>query len=68
MGASLEMATVAELESRLETLKAQRDSAVARVSYDEVGRIDAILQTVGKAIDQGTYLAISPQFVVTATA
>ena len=28
------MATVAELEARLETLKAQRDSAVARVSYD----------------------------------
>jgi hypothetical protein len=28
------MATVAELESRLEALKAQRDSAVARVSYD----------------------------------
>ena len=28
------MATVAELETRLETLKAQRDSAVARVSYD----------------------------------
>jgi hypothetical protein len=28
------MATVAELEGRLEALKAQRDSAVARVSYD----------------------------------
>jgi hypothetical protein len=28
------MATIAELEARLETLKAQRDSAVARVSYD----------------------------------
>jgi roadblock/LC7 domain-containing protein len=28
------MATVAELEARLEALKAQRDSAVARVSYD----------------------------------
>jgi hypothetical protein len=28
------MATVAELEARLETLKAQRDSAVARISYD----------------------------------
>ena len=28
------MATVAELEARLDTLKAQRDSAVARVSYD----------------------------------
>jgi hypothetical protein len=28
------MATVAELETRLEALKAQRDSAVARVSYD----------------------------------
>ena len=28
------MMTVAELETRLETLKAQRDSAVARVSYD----------------------------------
>ena len=28
------MATVAELEARLESLKAQRDSAVARVSYD----------------------------------
>ncbi|MGH6917752.1 MAG: phage head-tail joining protein [Geminicoccaceae bacterium] len=28
------MATVAELEARLETLKAQRDSAVVRVSYD----------------------------------
>ena len=28
------MATVEELEARLEALKAQRDSAVARVSYD----------------------------------
>ena len=28
------MVTVPELEARLETLKAQRDSAVARVSYD----------------------------------
>ena len=28
------MATVAELEARLEPLKAQRDSAVTRVSYD----------------------------------
>jgi hypothetical protein len=28
------MATVAELEARLDALKAQRDSAVARVSYD----------------------------------
>jgi hypothetical protein len=28
------MAAVEELESRLEALKAQRDSAVARVSYD----------------------------------
>ena len=28
------MAMIVELEARLETLKAQRDSAVARVSYD----------------------------------
>jgi hypothetical protein len=28
------MATIAELEARLEALKAQRDSMVARVSYD----------------------------------
>ena len=28
------MASLAELEARLEALKAQRDSAVARVSYD----------------------------------
>jgi hypothetical protein len=28
------MATVEELEARLEVLKAQRDNAVARVSYD----------------------------------
>jgi hypothetical protein len=28
------MATIPELEARLEALKAQRDSAVARVSYD----------------------------------
>ncbi len=28
------MASVAELEARLEALRAQRDSAVARVSYD----------------------------------
>jgi hypothetical protein len=28
------MATVAELEARLEALRVQRDSAVARVSYD----------------------------------
>ena len=28
------MTTIPEVEARLETLKAQRDSAVARVSYD----------------------------------
>ena len=28
------MATVAEIQARIEALKAQRDSAVARVSYD----------------------------------
>jgi hypothetical protein len=28
------VATIAELEARLQALKAQRDSAVARVSYD----------------------------------
>jgi hypothetical protein len=28
------MATIAEMEARLEALKSQRDSAVARVSYD----------------------------------
>jgi hypothetical protein len=28
------MATIPELEARLEALRAQRDSAVARVSYD----------------------------------
>jgi hypothetical protein len=28
------MATVAELEARLEALRTQRDSAIARVSYD----------------------------------
>jgi hypothetical protein len=28
------MATIPELEARLETLKVQRDSVVARVSYD----------------------------------
>jgi hypothetical protein len=28
------LATIVELEARLEALKAQRDSAVARVSYD----------------------------------
>ena len=28
------MATVTELEARLEALRAQRDSAVARVAYD----------------------------------
>lgn len=28
------MATIVDLEARLEALKAQRDSAVARVSYD----------------------------------
>ena len=48
------MATVAELEARLEALKAQRDSAVARVSYDgrtveyrgtaEIGRAIAELE------------------------
>jgi hypothetical protein len=48
------MATVAELEARLEALKAQRDSAVARVSYDgrtveyrgtvEIARANAALE------------------------
>jgi ubiquinone/menaquinone biosynthesis C-methylase UbiE len=31
-------------------------------------RIDAILQTIERAIAEGTYLAIAPQFIITATA
>ena len=48
------MATIPELQARLEALKAQRDSAVARVSYDgrsveyrgtaEIGRAIAELE------------------------
>jgi hypothetical protein len=47
------MTTIAQLEARLETLRAQRDSASARVSYDgrsvecrgtaEIARIEQIL-------------------------
>jgi hypothetical protein len=31
-------------------------------------RIDTILETVKRGIGDGTYLAIAPQFIVTATA
>jgi hypothetical protein len=34
----------------------------------EPGRIDALLRTVRGALEQKTYLAIAPQFLVTATA
>jgi hypothetical protein len=57
------MATVLELETRLEALNAQRDSAVARVSYDgrsveyrgtaEIGRAIAELERELHAL-QGT--------------
>jgi hypothetical protein len=58
------MATVAELEARLEALKAQRDSAVARVSYDgrsveyrataEIARAIAELERELQALQGGT--------------
>jgi hypothetical protein len=58
------MATVAELETRLEALKAQRDSAVARVSYDgrmveyrgtaEIARAIADLERELQALQGGT--------------
>lgn len=31
-------------------------------------RIDAVLRTIERALDEGTYLAVAPQFLVTATA
>jgi hypothetical protein len=34
----------------------------------EPGQIDAKIQNVETAIEEGTYLAIFPQFIVTATA
>ena len=59
------MVTVPELEARLEALKAQRDSAVARVSYDgrsveyrgtaEIARAIAELERELQAL-QGTTL------------
>jgi hypothetical protein len=55
------MATIPELAARLETLKAQRDSAVARVSYDgrsveyrgtaEIARAIAELEKELQALD-----------------
>jgi glycosyltransferase involved in cell wall biosynthesis len=42
------MATVTELEARLETLKAQRDSAIARVSYAVEHGITGLLVPSGE--------------------
>jgi hypothetical protein len=33
----------------------------------DASRIDAMLQTVDRSLAEGTYLAITPQFIVTAT-
>jgi SAM-dependent methyltransferase len=65
---SIQVLTSPDTEGRLLGM-IQTVAGYARQSGKlEAGRIDAILQTVEGAMAQDTYLAISPQFVVTATA
>ena len=65
---SVQVITRPDTEGRLTAMN-QTVAANARKSGKlETRRIDAILQTVERAKAEGDYLAISPQFVVTATA
>ncbi len=56
--------TSGRLKGMIETVAGYAKSSGAL----EPGRIDAILARVEHGLADGTYLAISPQFVVTATA
>jgi hypothetical protein len=64
---SLQILTSPDTDGRLLGM-IQTVAGYARERGDMDGpRIDAILETVEAAIANGTYLAISPQFIVTAT-
>ncbi len=65
---SLQVLTSPDTEGRLNAM-IQTVAGYARESGAlEAERIDAIIETVEQAQAEGTYLAISPQFIVTATA
>ncbi len=65
---SIQVLTSPDTEGRLNGMIQTVAGYARRSGALEAGRIDAILQTVERAMVEGTYLAISPQFVVTATA
>jgi hypothetical protein len=48
-------------------LKADMLAAAGIYCALEPKRIDAVLQTLERGISEGTYLAVAPQFLVTAT-
>jgi len=65
---SVQVVTVPDTDGRLKGM-IQTVAGYARKSGKlDPERIDAVLDTIEKAIDEGNYLAISPQFLVTAVA
>jgi hypothetical protein len=64
---SLQVLTSPDADGRLLGM-IETVAGYAREGGDMDGRrIDAVLETVKAAVANGTYLAISPQFIVTAT-
>ena len=64
----MSIVTVPDTEGRLSGM-IQTVAGYARKSGKiEAARVDAILKCVADAMERGTYLAISPQFLVTAVA
>jgi len=64
---SLQVVTIPDTEGRLNGM-IQSVAQYARESGNiDGGKLDSILETIQRARDDGSYLAISPQFLVTAT-
>lgn len=65
---SLEVVTIPDTEGRLNgMIKSVTDYARRSGELDDE-KIDSVLETVNRGMDDGSYLAISPQFLVTAVA
>lgn len=65
---SLNVVTIPDTEGRLNGMIKSVTDYARRSGTLDPERIDAVLETVSRAMDDGSYLAISPQFLVTAVA
>jgi ubiquinone/menaquinone biosynthesis C-methylase UbiE len=65
---SLQILTSPDTTGRLDGMIRTVTGYAKQSGAIDVSRVDAVLETIDQARAEGTYLAISPQFVVTATA